>query len=372
MSAFTIGLNNSSGIILRDYQHASKTYHSNNNALLPKTKRWFHVYFEISPSVFNVVNTAMITGLAGSASGPSSRLNWNTNQANLALLGVVAQNIKLPGFKFQTKKHNQYNRMSINVDKIDYDPIEIAFHDDTVNMINTFWYSYYQYMIQDPKFSNFGSTQTQGLPIPQQWDQPTANYSSIYNATDNFTNTWGLDTVIPGRQTFGRDQPFFKSIRIYQFNRAVDVTEGATYNEFVLVNPIITSFEHSDLDYSSSEFTNNRMIIDYETVLYNAGLLSNDEIASWDSVRDTFFDNSPSPLGQIEPIITIPANNVVQQVVGVASQIVNSISSSVTTFHTSTNTTSINGLVSGTSINADISVPFSIGNFGSSGNPPVI
>lgn len=291
-------------ITQRDYQEGAATFNSNNYFHLPKTKRWFHIYFELNHAALAIVTNALaIKNTVG-------RVHWDP--ANLPILGVLAKNIQMPNFKFETKKLNQYNRTSLNVNKINYEPIEINFWDDCVDQISGFWYGYYSYMIQDPKYSNYKARQTQGLPVPAQWDQNFGNvnagtgYSTLYNSSDNWANHYGLDTVIPGQSQFGRNQPFFKSIRIYKFTRNPISEYGPTYNEFVLVNPIISGFQYDDVDYSSSEFGSNRMSIEYETVLFNRGALSSNNIASWSRVTSTLFDNSPSPLGTGQTALSNP------------------------------------------------------------------
>lgn len=358
---------------LRDYQSAADTFAANNNSFLPKTKRWFHIYFQINPNAVSVVNQAFVNGQFG----PGARFNWSGKQSDLALIGVLAKSVKLPDISFEVKKHNQYNRWSLNVEKVNYSQIDISFWDDTINTIDSFWYAYYQYMNQDPKYSNFGAAQTQGLPIPTQWDQTANNYSTIYNATDNFANNWGLDTVINGSTSFGRNQPFFQSIRIYQFNRSVSDKKGASYNEFVLVNPVITSFGHDTLSYESDDFCANSMKIDYETVLYNAGYMNDDEIASWNLVTSTYYDNSASPndllIGNIP--LPIPYNSTIAH----ANEIIQSaqiLSLPVTGYIHSPGTaiTAIGSTVSAASLalGTDIIVPTVFNALGAGGNPPIL
>ena len=44
---------------------------------------------------------------------------------------------------------NQYNRKRINQTKIQYDPVDITFHDDSGNVISSLWYRYYTYYYLD-------------------------------------------------------------------------------------------------------------------------------------------------------------------------------------------------------------------------------
>jgi len=81
-------------------------------------------------------------------------------------------------------------------------------------------------------------------------------------------------------------------------NRAINEQQGVQYSEYVLVNPIITSFDHDMNDFSTSDPMTNKMAIDYETVLYNGGFVSKDEIASWEYVTNNYLDTTPSPLSR--------------------------------------------------------------------------
>ena len=247
-------------ITLRNYQHATKIFGPNNNSLAPKTKNWFHIYFQVNPSVVTQVTNQL------SAAVTNDRINWNP--ANLPVLGVLAKTVALPKIKINTEKNNQYNRWSLTPTKINYDPISISFWDDTINVIQHFWYGYYQYMNQDPNFVNWAASQSQGINIPPQWSQSSGNVSSLYNSS--FFN-YGLDTIpttsngsplafAPG-VNFSRSNNFLESIRIYQFNRAVN-PKGVEYTEFTLVNPIITGFSHDDLESSSSDFMINKMDVE--------------------------------------------------------------------------------------------------------------
>ena len=280
---------------LRDYQHAEKIFRPNNSSLLPKTKNWFHIFFQLDQTaVIPAVNDALQTATL------NDRINWDAE--NIPTLGILAKTVKLPNFKFDTAKKNQYNRWNLTTTKINYEPIEISFWDDTIDSVRGFWYAYYQYMIQDPNYVDWQSSQQQGINIPWQWNPTTYGASAVYSTSENWGNHYGLDTAKTPYNTTApssgliRGRSFFNSIRIYQFNRAINPNLGVNYTEYVLVNPIISSFDHDTVDMSSSEFMSNKMNIEYETVLYNSGLLNDDEIASWDAVKQRFFDNTPSPL----------------------------------------------------------------------------
>jgi hypothetical protein len=51
---------------------------------------------------------------------------------------------------------NQYNRKRIVQKKIEYQPVQIEFHDDGGDLIRTLWYNYFSYYYKDPsqKYGN--------------------------------------------------------------------------------------------------------------------------------------------------------------------------------------------------------------------------
>jgi hypothetical protein len=297
---------------LRDYQDAARTFLPGNYARIPKSKSWFHVYFELNQGV-----AANIRGSLGNLNGgPNARFNWFKQAGDEEVFGILVKNVRLPSFKFDIKAHNQYNRKNLVMNKINYEPIDIEFHDDMSNIVRDFWYGYYQYYNQDPRYAHKSgySGNNQGVKVPEEWSQSqnsaSTAFSSVYSS--GMAPNWGLDTVgytsngSTPPQGLAREVNLLKAIRIYHFSRsrtrppagmAKGVTNNAHFAEYVLVNPLITSFSHDTLDYSENSVTANTMSIDYETVLYNAGVLGANEIASWQEVQRRFFDITPSPLG---------------------------------------------------------------------------
>ena len=361
---------------LRDYQHANKTFTANNNSFLPKLKNWFHIFFELDPAVITAVNSSL---------GPpitNNRITWNQN--NLPILGILAKTVRLPSFKFDVKKSNQYNKWTLTTTKVNYDPIEISFWDDTVDTIRGFWYAYYQYMIQDPRYSNFQLAQSQGLDIPFQWHPSTANIESLYSTSSNWGDNYGLDTVNAVGQPLNKTNPFFRSIRIYQFMRPtvnpnINSSVDSNYIEYVLVNPVISNFDHDIVDFSSSDFMQNRMTVECETVLYNSGSLGNNEIASWDAILQRFFDTTPSPLTNINPNAGNKANQIASvlgstfilgtQAAELAMNTGQATVSSVLASAIGTSQT-LDSAISGP-VSNNLIVPTVITGYGSSGLPPV-
>ena len=297
LDSFLSGL---SGDNFHYYDHASKTFLSNNYARVPKTKSWFHVFFEINNSAKNTTSQ-LVQNVFGSFSGSDKMIFNLDDSGKVAQLGLLVKSVKLPGIKFDTKKHNQYNKWTISVNKINYDPIDITFHDDSLHVMRNFWYTYYQYMNQDIHDVDFLESKN-GIKIPSSLD-PNTLYDKFNHETPQ---NWGTDTTENDTHAFNRIEPFFSAIRIYHFARAVNPQKGATYAEYVLVNPIITSFSHDTLEYSQSDFAQCQMSIEYETVIYSEGSANSEELPSWNYIKQTSFDISKSTLNNPTASLTGP------------------------------------------------------------------
>ena len=364
---------------LRDYQHANKIFTRNKSALAPKTKNWFHVYFELDPSAINMLDASL------SKSVTQGRINWDSSK--IPGFGVLVKTVSLPNFKFDVKKANQYNKWNLTTTKINYDAVDISFWDDTLDFIRSFWYAYYQYMIADASYVNWNSPLNggEGIDVPSQWTPTTSSMSSVYTTS---WDSYGMDTI-NSSGVLNRSNPFFRSIRIYQFNRDLTpanttIDQGVKYTEYVLVNPLITSFAHDNVDFSTSEFMTNKMSIEYETVLYNSGYITNtnsstldSEIASWDYIQDNFLDTTPSPLtgfqqpnnhAQLGSALQIGAS-LVSQTVQLATHTGQATAASFLTTAIGS-ATSVNNLIKNPSGNPVISVPTVTQGYGTGGNPP--
>jgi hypothetical protein len=230
---------------LRDYTHASKTFRTNSYQNAPKFKFLFHTYFEINPDAF-----------VGFYSRGVGSVDASTN------FGLLVKEVKLPSYSFNTTQLNQYNRKRIIQTKIKYDPVEITFHDDNGDQINQLWEAYYTYYYNDalnPNVQFAGSRGSAGNG-PNNY-----NERNIYNPSISDDDFWGYNAESPNGAV--NKVPFFKSITVFGFNQH-------NFTAYTLVNPIITNFSHDQYSYSEGGgIMQNRMSIDYETVVYNYGAI---------------------------------------------------------------------------------------------------
>jgi hypothetical protein len=256
---------------LRDYTHASKTFVSNAYGYAPKYKFLFHVYFE--------TNDATITALQE----PTIPKDNN--------YGLAVKSVQLPRYSFDIHKLNQYNRKRIIQTKIQYDPIQIVFHDDNSNLINKLWYAYYTYYYKDALQSDpVGATSTKKNNDLRKTKD--LNTRTIYDPNISQNDDWGyIGEPDTSSNTYVKD-PFFRSINIYGFNQH-------NFILYRLINPMITNFSHDQYQYSEANgIMQNTMTVEYETVKYYTGAIDGKNPSQMVPKfgEDSHYDTKLSPL----------------------------------------------------------------------------
>lgn len=234
---------------LRDYAHAAKVFRSNGYENAPRLKFLFHVYFNINTS--QIPTLANIYG-AGEAS----------------TIGLLVKNVQLPQFQIQTDTLNQYNRKRIIQKKIEYQPVQFELHDDGGDLIRTLWYNYFSYYYKDPsqKYNNISNTNGTNGNSGSNPNGFSYNSRDIY-ANNRAVNDWGFigESYNDSTNSSSGKPPFFRDISIYGFDQHKFV-------QYTLVNPLITTWNHDQYDYSSGDGTmKNSVTVAYETVKYYSG-----------------------------------------------------------------------------------------------------
>ena len=232
---------------MKDYQHASRLYIDDNYKLMPKQKFLFHV-------VFNTDETLFVDG-------------FNANERYQ--LNMLVKQCDLPKYNMSYEEKTQYNKKMYAGTRIAYEPVNITFHDDHADTVNAFWKKYYEYNIADSIGMN------SDLTISNTKDD-------YYNYGDaRQTTKFGMDTP---RQ---RQKPYLKGIEIF-------VLHKKRFTSMTLVNPVIGSFSHDNLDQADGAgVMNNTMQILYETVIYKSGIINRNNVPGFATIN---YDNSPSPL----------------------------------------------------------------------------
>ena len=232
---------------MKDYRHASRLYIDNNHKLMPKQKFLFHV-------VFNTDETLFVDGF-----NPNERLELN----------MLVKSCDLPRYNMSVEEKTQYNKKMYAATRIAYEPVNITFHDDHADTVNAFWKKYYEYHIADSVSLNSDL-------------QISATKDDLYDWGDRRpTNKFGMDTPVQ------RQKPYLKGIEIF-------VLHKQRFTSMTLVNPIIGSFSHDNLDQADGGgVMANTMQILYETVIYKSGIVNKNNVPGFATIH---YDNEPSPL----------------------------------------------------------------------------
>lgn len=237
---------------LRDYQHASRTFTTNAFELKPRYKFLFHVSFTI-----NTGDIPYLRGVFGSG--------------DVAELSLLVKTVDLPKYNVQTTTLNQYNRKRLVQTKIDYQPVNITFHDDGGDNARRLWYYYFSYYYNDPSQQYLSPNVTNGSVGASQNRTTGFGYprSDIYSDTLQFAD-WGYsgENWKAGSSDPNGKPAFFKDIRIYGMDQR-------KFAEYILINPIVKSWNHDTYDYSQGSGTmQHSMTLEYETVKYYEGAMS--------------------------------------------------------------------------------------------------
>lgn len=254
------------GVIVRDYRHASSVFLSNKEALTPRLKFQFHVYFQINDQAYSIP--------------------WS-KQPNYGL-SLAVKTVKLPQFTIQTHDMNQYNRKRIVQTRIKYENTEFTFHDDVGNSVRNMWYNYYSYYYDDPNNSDQPPGQTSAdskAPINYNFNERT-QYQK-FNPQQR--QSWGY--VAEGG-TNGIKVPFFRNIIIYGLDRFHN------FVAYTLINPMITSFRHDTYNYNEGGgIMENSMSIAYEFVKYDEGVYDGSEPSKiiQEFAKYAYYDTLKSP-----------------------------------------------------------------------------
>lgn len=226
---------------LGDFQHAARTFVDDSFRLMPKHKFLFHVSFQINTNALKSLNFKY----------------QHQNEIN-----ILVKSADLPKYTIATETLNQYNRKKVIQTKVDYQPITIKFHDDNLGVTRQLWENYFGYYYADSVTSKVSSTYTRNAMLN----------SSFHRAP------YGLDN--------NSSIPFFDAITIYQMARRY-------WNSYTLVNPIITAWNHDNLDYTNNGPVDHSMTLAYEAVYHNNGFVQPNNPAGF---AVDHYDSIPSPI----------------------------------------------------------------------------
>ena len=272
---------------LRDYTHASKTFRTNAYELKPRFKFLFHVQFTLNVEDIKALQNSKVFGAT-----------------QISTLSLAVKTVDLPKYNIDVATLNQYNRKRLVQTKINYEPVNITFHDDGGDNIREMWYQYYSYYYKDPAQQYISNAPVTNGSIG---NNTTKDNGFSYNNRDIYeqnrvgsVSDWGYigENFMDGTQTASGKPPFFKDIQIIGFDQH-------KYARYILINPLITAWNHDTYDYSQGNGTmQHSMTIRYETVKYlNGGLGKPDTNIRWPDTAH--YDETPSPLARAGSTATI-------------------------------------------------------------------
>ena len=268
---------------LRGYDHANRVFTPNGYELKPRFKFLFHVAFTINSAVIPKIRGAI--GLQ-----------------DIANLSLVVKTVDLPKYTIATETLNQYNRKRVIQTKINYDPVNITFHDDGSDLVRNMWYNYYSYYYKDAS-QNYGATNSNNGSMGAEGNGTNGfGYSSrdIYNQDRmGGVNDWGYigESISDGTTSSSGKPPFFSDIRIFGFDYQ------HKFAEYILINPLISNWAHDTYDYSQGNgLMQHSMTIAYETVKYKQGAPNK---SAPGFANPAHYDTTPSPLARPGTTATI-------------------------------------------------------------------
>ena len=238
---------------MADWQHAARLYVDGNLKLAPKSKFLYHVYFQLDPIVRSIL--------------PELKDKHNLE------IGMLVKNAELPKFSANVETRNKYNRKKNIQTAIQYDPINISFHDDNYGVTTALLEAYYRYYYADAGYGR----------VPGAYNKTGAG-DNTYKGSGANQYKYGLDNNI--------GVPFFQNIQITQLAKK-------TYTTYTIVNPVIVQWQHDTVDNSDSNTPmQNSITVAYEAVHYSRGNIDarGDQQDPVGFGSTEHYDKQPSPI----------------------------------------------------------------------------
>lgn len=168
-------------------------------------------------------------------------------------IGSLLQTATLPSMTFNTQIKNQYNMKRVVNTGVDYAPVEINVIDTINNEWVTLLMKYFSYLYMNPRNKTSGSTRDKtpkGFdPASQVWTKNSDFMSDTFDS-----NAAGLNIS---------DQAnFIDHIKMVVYH-------AGRGTEYILFKPMITQFDLGTIDYTSAEFRQFRIQMEYENFTIN-------------------------------------------------------------------------------------------------------
>jgi hypothetical protein len=289
-------LKSNSAVTFRDQRHGARLFVDDQFRLAPKLGFQFHVAFSINPAALKSIDL----------------VQRHKNEINM-----LVKSCSLPKFTIGTEVLNQYNRKKVVQNSYKFEPISISFHDDNMGVINKLWQNYFSYYYADSDSAN----------VPGAYNRTATKKSTFIRTPYGFDNK--------------STTPFFNYITIYQMARH-------EYVSYRLINPLISMWDHSKLDYADSKTRENSASILFESVAYDHGSVTKVDaagiITSSDEVEGfaiEHYDQTPSPLsGSADRISQSPSFTNAGNVTNNATSFLQNLTTTINTYQNTQQLTS--------------------------------
>jgi len=242
------------------YEHAAKLFLADNFRLAPKQSFLYYVCINIDQTAYQAYQTSGFGGAVNSILGDGGVSSQTLIEQYES--GLMAKKVELPKYTLDTKTLNSYNRKNIIQTHINYEPINITFHDDAADVVTQFWNDYYTYYYRDSDYNE------QLYQVKHKYDP-------------RLREGWGFS---PRNSS---QQPFLRNIQIFSLH-------NKRFTEYLIINPYITAWRHGEHDSSLGSGTmENSMTVAYETVKYRTGFVNAVDVNGFGILH---YDNFPSPI----------------------------------------------------------------------------
>ena len=165
----------------------------------------------------------------------------NTYKTNISSL---VRRATLPTVNFKNVTKNQYNKKRIVSTGVEFAPVEITVFDTLNNEWLQLLMRYFSYLYMNPRNKNDVGDRDVHMNTPAGLEN-----NSEFGGTSFKSGEAGLNLQ--------RDKQFFERIDIIMYH-------GGKGVQYSLTGPLLNSFSMGDMDYSSNEFVEFTMNIEYE------------------------------------------------------------------------------------------------------------
>ena len=258
---------------LASWRHAHRVFVKNTYRLTPKVKFLYHVFFDISPDARKLLPT------------------WEAKHRTEA--GLLVKSAQLPSFSSTIETRKKYNRVKHVHTKLDYQPINIVFHDDNIGITTALMEMYYRYYFADGNYAKVKNSYSKKSVQDVETGQIGGGGGPGKESVPGDSTYRGI-SANGNKAPFGLDNnikdPFFHNIQLSLMTRH-------TYTTYTLVNPIISDWSHGDVSAGDSQGIENSMTVNYEAVFYSRGVV--DSGATGNPVGfglSEHYDQTPSPI----------------------------------------------------------------------------